>query len=430
MSRPLAKRQKTTATSKPSPSNDNNEDKHVLFTTWAQERGVRINGVVAAKLPGRGLGLMTTQKIKKDEQILFVPEKAMFKPSQSTLKKNNLSRISAQAQLAISALLAFEPTTSPLRLWQQTWPTVTDFTQCMPLYWRPEFQALVPPPVNLPFDRQRADFEKDWVSVETFCKAEGWSREQFLYYWMIVNSRSFHWKPPKGSAGSMVMCPFIDYMNHGPTDTTCNVFQRSDGYEVLANRDYDPNEEILATYGSHPNDKLLVHYGFVSSAEPGTPPSKDDDIRLDHLILPKLDTNTRDQLQDLGFLGGYALLPATNELCFKTQVAVRAALLTCNEWEYFAGNGEDLTGDKADAVREYLIPLLREYSTDCVKKTEEIGKLRHKVDDLQRGSLDMLQTRWNQISDALEIFIKGPKDVDPVEAYKEKYEANKSRKSI
>ena len=37
---------------------------HELFTAWAKERGVWINGVGPAKLPGRGLGIVALQHIK------------------------------------------------------------------------------------------------------------------------------------------------------------------------------------------------------------------------------------------------------------------------------------------------------------------------------------------------------------------------------
>lgn len=115
----------------------------------------------------------------------------------------------------------------------------------------------------------------------------------------------------------------------------------------------EPGEEILATYGAHSNDKLLVHYGFVPITPIGDP-SPDDDVRLDHLIITRLSEDIQQHLQDLGFLGAYALIPATNELCFRAQVAVRAALLTCTEWEFFATNGEDLASDQSHAVKNFL----------------------------------------------------------------------------
>ena len=39
-------------------------EKHVIFTNWAQARGVKISGVVPARFPGRGLGIAATRKIQ------------------------------------------------------------------------------------------------------------------------------------------------------------------------------------------------------------------------------------------------------------------------------------------------------------------------------------------------------------------------------
>ncbi|EMC98037.1 hypothetical protein BAUCODRAFT_67154 [Baudoinia panamericana UAMH 10762] len=378
--------------------------RHEAFTEWAQARGVEIGKVKPARLPGRGLGLVTTASVKKNQRILFVPEKAMFKPDSALLKQHNLQHASPQAQLAVSVLAACATQVSAIALWEATWPTDTDFEQGMPMRWDGCLQDLLPPSVQQPLQRQQDDYMKDVGSVHTFLRHARVTEQRFRYYWSIVNSRSFHWKPPKGKAGSMVMCPFIDYTNHGPTGTGCNVSQRSNGYEMLANRDYDAGEEVLFTYGAHSNDKLLVHYGFICESPPGLR-NKDDDIRLDHLLIPKLDSHVRDKLQDVGFLGAYALLPAENELCFKTQVAVRAALLTSNEWEYFVTNGEDMTEDQTPAVLRFMHPLLVRYHNDA---TGELTIIEEQIVDGSGPStqLLLLRSRWRQIQDALEAFLK------------------------
>ena len=138
-----------------------------------------------------------------------------------------------------------------------------------------------------------------------------------------------------------------------------------------------------------------MHYGFVLPNSPNI----DDDIRLDHLIIPKLEARIRTQLQDVGFLGAYALLPATNELCFKTQVAVRAVLLTCNEWEYFAESGEDLSGDTTPAVNEWVKDLLRMYRSEAVAKLKQVDQLEDSTPK------DLLRLRWTQIVDGINAFM-------------------------
>lgn len=179
----------------------------------------------------------------------------------------------------------------------------------------------------------------------------------------------------------------------------------------------EAGEEVLATYGAHSNDKLLVHYGFMlpsarasaqgSASSPSHWPA-DDDVRLDHLIIPQLSAQIQGQLQNTGFLGSYALLPASNELCFRTQVAVRAKLLTCNEWEYFVTNGEDLAGDHSEEVEGFVGKLLGRWREEALKKIDEILKLEYGNEILSCAEAEkMVVMRWVQIIEGLDRFLEG-----------------------
>ena len=169
-----------------------------------------------------------------------------------------------------------------------------------------------------------------------------------------------------------------------------------------ADSSQEAGEEVLATYGPHSNDKLLVHYGFVVQSPYGAA-SPDDDIRLDHVLLPALSDSVRAQLQDVGFFGAYALLPQANDLCFKTQVAARAQLLTCNEWEYFMTNGEDMSTDQSEAVREFMLPLMNKFHTESVIQIRSL--LATGSDPELPTAAELLITRWRQIQDALGKYI-------------------------
>lgn len=214
------------------------DNKHERFTQWAVDRGVEINGVKAACLPGRGLGIVTTKRVKAGERLLFVPARAMFKPNRRLLEDAGLKDASPQAQLAVSAMSEFEPDDSRFALWRSVLPAMRDFEQCMPMLWTDQLQTCLPNPVRQPLERQMADYTRDADTVKEFVTNSHLDEEKFRYYWLIVNSRSFHWKAPSSKAGEMVLCPFIDYMNHAPTGSTCNVIITKKGYEVKANRDY------------------------------------------------------------------------------------------------------------------------------------------------------------------------------------------------
>jgi hypothetical protein len=181
---------------------------------------------------------MTTAAVEAGTRLLFVPEKAMFKPDVAFVKRSGLERASPQAKLSVSIMAKFTPTDSQLTPWETTWPTKHDFDTSMPLSWPSELLEYLPQPVLAPFERQKADYERDWEAAKGLCAERDWDEATFRYYWCIVNSRSFHWKPSAGRAGSMVLCPFVDYMNHAPSGSTVTVMQNSKGYEVVAERDY------------------------------------------------------------------------------------------------------------------------------------------------------------------------------------------------
>ena len=220
---------------------------HADFIQWSISQGVEIHNVEPRSIPGRGIGLVTTQRIKAGERILFVPAKAIFTPDATYFSsKPSLASasISPQAQLAMTVLNAFVDHDSKYRVWKSTWPTRAALEQRMPMCWPEKARDLLPPTVQLPLERVLMDLRRDWSSVKDVCGEHGWSWGLFRYYWMIVNSRSFHWAKNASGPGIMVLCPFLDYMNHGPTGTGCNVYQAPQGYEVVADRDY--GESILS----------------------------------------------------------------------------------------------------------------------------------------------------------------------------------------
>ena len=205
------------------------QDKHTLFTQWALNQGIKINGVAPTALPGRGIGLATTKRIKADERLIFVPESAMLKPYE---RYQTNSQLSPQAQLSatLSAAAAAEEDDEQYNSCSAVWPTHNDFRSS--LLWldpgivkskitpnaKQEYTDLLPLTLRKPLERVVADFENDMESLCTQLDGDvnDLDSEQDYYHWAISNTRSFHWKPPGRKTGRMVMCPFLDYMNHCP----------------------------------------------------------------------------------------------------------------------------------------------------------------------------------------------------------------------
>lgn len=209
-------------------------DEHIIFQQWAISQGVEIHPSVSpAALPGRGIGLQTTSSIRKGTRVLLIPERAIFKPRKEDGKRPHKDGPgpSPHAHLALSAFRSFNKDPQ-LRKWSATWPTEVEIRSSLPLFWPDSLLDKLPPTTRAVLDRQRDDFEEDLRSTaQAGCS-------DFEYFWAIVNSRSFHWKPPGSRPGFMVLCPFIDYLNHGPNGTGVDVRQTAQGFEVHTNRDY------------------------------------------------------------------------------------------------------------------------------------------------------------------------------------------------
>lgn len=112
-------------------------------------------------------------------------------------------------------------------------------------------------------------------------------------------------------------------------------------------------------------------------------------------------------MQDTGYLGNYALIPdfdsprpshtRAKKICFKTQVAIRAELLSANEWEYFALNGEDMGVDQSEQVESWLKPLFKDFRREALASIKEL-KSREK----QGAAVKLALGRWLEIRDALD----------------------------
>lgn len=198
--------------------------KHATHTSWAESRGNQISGVVPASLPGRGIGLVATRRIKSGQRIIFVPAKAMLQPDIALLKKLNLHNASPQAQLTASLMAREGEKDEVYEMARSVWPTWQDFEACMLCSDGPDlnsnaYDGVIPPSVKSPLDRLLKDLRRDVDDISTAFSAADLKadKQTLLYHWTIANTRSFHWKPAGKKQGSMVVCPFLDYTNHCPS---------------------------------------------------------------------------------------------------------------------------------------------------------------------------------------------------------------------
>lgn len=236
MSPKARKRQKTKDTL--SIEVDYPSEKHRMLANWAIKRGIEVNNVKPAELPGRGIGLVATKSIKEGQRIIFVPEKAMIKPDPDALNhvvhRSINKEESPQAHLTATLMLeALKGSESDwYEICQSVWPQQGDFDVCMLCsedhQLNPLFEDVIPPSIKAPLDRLFKDLESDLGSARISIESKYERDNEFvphqsdrfkasgLYHWMIANTRSFHWKPTGRKEGAMVICPYLDYMNHCP----------------------------------------------------------------------------------------------------------------------------------------------------------------------------------------------------------------------
>ena len=102
--------------------------------------------------------------------------------------------------------------------------------------------------------KQKKKLELDWRAV--FRANPVANYETYVYYWLIVNTRSFYYELPGAKKAvaredRMVLCPFVDFFNHADhgvsaslqsgqlrTDEQCDVTFDEDGFMVTSDRSY------------------------------------------------------------------------------------------------------------------------------------------------------------------------------------------------
>ena len=218
------------------------------------------------------------------------------------------------------------------------------------------------------------------------------TREDFLYAWLLVNTRTFYHttrqtaKRPRED--HMVLQPVADLFNHSPEGFCTGSFD-DDAFTITAEADHEEGQELFIKYGSHGNDFLLVEYGFT------LPPPLNpwDETSLDEHLCPLLATaGQKATLEDAGFWGKYMLDRET--ACYRTHVALRTLVLTPLQWRAVL-DGERDEGRDQGKVDAALVSVLRAYEEEIEDKIEEVEETTV-GDELSREGL---RDRWVQIKE-------------------------------
>ncbi|ROT37663.1 SET domain-containing protein [Sodiomyces alkalinus F11] len=381
---------------------------------WAKTQNIVLHGIAPHAFPGRGIGLISTKTIQEGDTILEVPISAI--KTLDTVPAALRDALPAPPDTTVHALLALDlaldASTYPAP-WRAVLPSREDIST-LPLTWDQRLQKYLPGAARELLEKQQAKFAKDLAT----CRAAfpDLDPDTYRHAWLLVNSRTFYHVSPRteglpkedhlslqpvadlfnhASQGCSVKHPFHNKRN-GPTTHAPAQPHTTGNYTITANTTYPRGVEVPIRYGCHNNDFLLVEYGFIL---PGAT-NEWDETSLDDLLGPRLgrSPSRRNALQHHDFWGGYVL--DAQDVCFRTQVAVRSLLRTEAEWLRFALNAVDSEAAQR-AVSRKLRSLLELYNSDIEDTIEAVREL-----DLQDGvgtasqketQKEILIARWEQV---------------------------------
>ncbi|OHE95846.1 SET domain-containing protein [Colletotrichum orchidophilum] len=354
--------------------------------SWAQTQGIKVTNVGPRALPGRGIGIVVTAPLQKDDTILDVPIPCL--KTISTIPKHLTRPFPKETH--VHALLALDialDNSPAFKTWSAVFPSPQDLSSC-PLTWSPSLSALLPAQAISLLKAQREKFESHWSLVSSTLPDLDLTYKDYRHAWLLVNSRTFYHVTPKTAKrhrdDHMVLQPVADLLNHAAHG--CSVAFDKYSFTIKADRAYTPGEEIHICYGRHSNDLLLVEYGFVMSQGE----NEWDEVCIDDAVLPRLGAAHRRRLEEKGFLGKYVIDSET--VCYRTQVALRTLMLPARRWSQFVDGFADGEAEQPE-VDELLREMLVAYDEEIGSKIETAREL----DEGEEFQRDMIVTRWEQI---------------------------------
>lgn len=379
---------------------------HEELLNWAEAQGIVLKGVRPDRIPGRGIGIIATRKIKTDETVLRVPTTALR--TKFTVPKEICRAL--PKKMTVHGLLAADlalDDSGKYDEWDAVLPTPED-VRTVPFTWPPALQALLPTRAAELLAKQEVKFAKDWEAVSSSplllstTNKKNLTQESYRYAWLLANTRTFYYVCPRteklGKEDRMVLQPVADLFNHA--DSGCAVAFNEEDFTIMADRDYDAGDEVMICYGNHSNDFLLAEYGFVLDV------NRWDEVCIDDAILPLLTKAQRELLEERNFLGNYMLDAAT--ACYRTEVALRLACSPNEEsWHAFVDGFEDASvRGKGAAERmqsradRLLLKALSRYRDDMVE--ERCGPLEGDAARAEFGpeleeQTALLLARWKQV---------------------------------
>lgn len=236
------------------------------LSSWLVEAGGHHEGVEIREL-GEMRGVVATRPITRGSEVARVPrsllitlQTALARLEERQVRVAELELSSEKASLAVWLLVE---RSDPRSVFQPYFDALPQSLPRFPINAASADRALLDGSLaGAMLDRQRADLEADHrklVAGVPMFRSLG--LDEFVWARMCVGSRSFG----LGIDGkdTTVLVPFVDMVNHERgTNTRWDYDRKGQAFCLIAQRAYQPGEEVFCNYGGKPNAYLLLHYGF------------------------------------------------------------------------------------------------------------------------------------------------------------------------
>ena len=269
---------------------------------WLESRGARFPGAQPVHVPGMGTGLVATDALPAEAEVLFVPRDVWltrktvhtrFRPVLDAVQaagvfSHSMSRLALLLALeARSDASFFRPYLS--RIGDPTVPYGLDDD---------ERGALAGLPMERWIDEQAALTETECAAIDRVLRALPTPLDLDLPRWRWayghVMQRTF--SVDVDDEEVWVLVPGMDLCNHADDPNAC-FYAEDDGWMLETVRPVESGEQITIRYGrAKTSADLLLYYGFV------TPENPHDRVRLS-LDLPEDDPDREAKTEALDVLG-------------------------------------------------------------------------------------------------------------------------------
>ena len=218
--------------------------------------------------------VLTKENIKKNETILFIPEKVLISKLHINVNKKCYEAYGYQGEHDYDCLVYFMTvdkynSSSIFKPYYDYLPNIDKNDFIIGLT-KEEIEQLNQTGIteeihtfnyfyNLAFEPVKEKLqkfaEKNKIKYEQIF-------EEFLINFILVATRNFG--RPDYFADFSTMVPYLDLINHSDKNNTHWYYdERKEGYYLIAVRDIAKNEEITDSYGRYYNSYLYRTYGFV-----------------------------------------------------------------------------------------------------------------------------------------------------------------------